>query len=114
MLIGMFDWPTDIAFTGLLSGLLMFTYFVAFEVSLGWTPGKKMLGLSVHGPADAIKPTAKQSATRNAFTLLSILPWIGGVLAVTAIIVIAATIQGSPTKQGKHDQLAGGTQVIKG
>jgi hypothetical protein len=24
------------------------------------------------------------------------------------------TINGSPTKQGKHDELAGGTQVIKG
>jgi hypothetical protein len=24
------------------------------------------------------------------------------------------TISGSPTKQGKHDELAGGTQVVKG
>jgi len=28
--------------------------------------------------------------------------------------VIALTINGSPTKQGKHDDLAGGTQVVKG
>jgi hypothetical protein len=31
-----------------------------------------------------------------------------------AIIVIAVTINSSPTKQGKHDELAGGTQVVKG
>jgi hypothetical protein len=27
--------------------------------------------------------------------------------------VIAITINGSPTKQGKHDEMAGGTQVVK-
>lgn len=28
-------------------------------------------------------------------------------------VFIAVTISGSPTKQGKHDELAGGTQVVK-
>ena len=51
--------------TGLFTGLLMFIYFVAFEVTQGWTPGKKLLGLSVHGPGGAPKPTAQQSAIRN-------------------------------------------------
>jgi len=37
-----------------------------------------------------------------------------GLLAFVAMIVIAVTITGSPTKQGKHDELAGGTQVVKG
>jgi hypothetical protein len=41
-------------------------------------------------------------------------PFVGGLLGVIAIIVIAVTIAGSPTKQGKHDELAGGTQVLKG
>jgi len=35
-------------------------------------------------------------------------------LAIIAYIVIAVTINASPTKQGKHDELAGGTQVVKG
>jgi len=35
-------------------------------------------------------------------------------LAFIAYVVIAVTISGSPTKQGKHDELAGGTQVVKG
>ena len=57
---------------------------------------------------------AQQSAIRNVWTLLPIIPFIGGLLGFIAIIVIAVTINGSPTKQGKHDELAGGTQVVKG
>jgi len=100
--------------TGLFSGLLMFLYFLAFESTQGWTPGKKILGLSVRGPAGAPKPDVQQSAIRNVWTLLPIIPFIGGLLGVVAIIVIAVTINSSPTKQGKHDELAGGTQVVKG
>lgn len=105
---------SNILVTGLFSGLLTFIYFVAFEVTQGWSPAKKLLGLSVRGPGGAPKPTLQESAIRNSFTLLSIIPYIGGVLALIAYIVIAVTINGSPTKQGKHDELAGGTQVVKG
>lgn len=113
VLAAAFDASSSILVTGLFSGLLMFGYFVALEVSQGATLGKKLLGLSVHGPGGAPKPTAAQSAIRNSFTLLTIIPFIGGLLAIVAYIVIAVTISGSPTKQGKHDQLAGGTQVLK-
>lgn len=99
--------------TGLFSGLLTFGYFVALEVSQGTTLGKKILGLSVRGPGGAPRPNLQQSAIRNAFTLLSIVPFVGGLLALIAYIWIAVTINNSPTKQGKHDELAGGTQVIK-
>jgi uncharacterized RDD family membrane protein YckC len=104
----------NILVTGLFSGVLTFAYFVGFEVTQGWTPAKKMLGLSVRGPGGAPKPDFKQSAIRNSFTLLSVIPFIGGLLGFIAYIVIAVTINGSPTKQGKHDELAGGTQVVKG
>jgi uncharacterized RDD family membrane protein YckC len=100
--------------TGLFSGLLMFIYFVAFESTQGWTPGKRLLGLSVHGPGGAPKPDLQQAAIRNVWTLLNIVPFIGGLLTLVAVIVIAVTINSSPTKQGKHDELAGGTQVVKG
>ncbi|MDT5211282.1 MAG: hypothetical protein QOF67_3697 [Mycobacterium sp.] len=100
--------------TGLFSGLLTFLYFLAFESTQGWTPGKKLLGLTVHGPAGAPKPDVQQSAIRNVWTLLNIIPFIGGLLTLVAVIVIAVTINSSPTKQGKHDELAGGTQVVKG
>jgi len=104
---------SNILVTGIFTGVLTFVYFVAFEITQGWTPGKKLLGLSVHGPAGAAKPELAQSAIRNSFTLLPVVPFVGGLLGVIAIIVIAVTISGSPTKQGKHDELAGGTQVVK-
>ncbi len=104
---------SNVWITGLFTGALTFVYYLAFEVSQGWTPGKKLLGLSVHGPGGAAKPTAAQSAIRNSWTLLPIIPFIGGLLGVVAIVVIAVTINSSPTKQGKHDELAGGTQVVK-
>jgi uncharacterized RDD family membrane protein YckC len=109
-----FGFQSNIMVTGLFSGLLTFVYFVAFEITQGWTPAKKLLGLSVRGPGGAPKPTAKQSTIRNAFTLLAIVPYFGGLLAFIAYIVIAVTISNSPTKQGKHDEWAGGTQVVKG
>jgi uncharacterized RDD family membrane protein YckC len=114
LLAFLFHASSNILVTGLFSGLLTFIYFVTFEVTQGWTPAKKLLGLSVHGPGGAPKPDVKQSAIRNSFTLLSVVPYIGGLLAFIAYIVIAVTINNSPTKQGKHDELAGGTQVVKG
>ena len=99
--------------TGLFSGLLVFVYFTAFEGTQGWTPGKKLLGLQVRGPNGAAKPDLQQAAVRNSFTLLAVVPFVGGLLAFIAYIVIAVTINGSPTKQGKHDELARGTQVLK-
>lgn len=99
--------------TGLFSGVLTFGYFVLFEVSQGATPGKRLLGLAVHGPDGVSKPTASQSAIRNSFTLLAVVPYLGPLLAFVAYVVIAVTISGSPTKQGKHDELAGGTRVTR-
>jgi uncharacterized RDD family membrane protein YckC len=109
----LFDRDSLFLATSLFSGVLMFSYFVVSEITYGSSAGKKMLGLAVHGPGGAPKPDAKQSAIRNAFTLLAVVPYVGGLLALVAYIVIAATISSSPTKQGKHDQLAGGTQVVK-
>ena len=107
LLAFLFHATSNILVTGLFSGLLTFIYFVAFEVTQGWSPAKKLLGLSVHGPGGAPKPNVQQSAIRNSFTLLSVVPYIGGLLAFIAYIVIAVTINNSPTKQGKHDELAG-------
>ncbi|UBV12676.1 RDD family protein [Mycolicibacterium fortuitum] len=114
IILGFFtDSLSSIWVTGLFTGLLMFVYFVGLEVATGSTPGKKILGLAVRGPGGTPKPTAKESMIRNAFTLLPIVPYVGGLLAVIAMIIIAVTISSSPTKQGKHDELAGGTQVIR-
>lgn len=99
--------------TGLFSGLLTFGYFVLFEVTQGATPAKRLLGLAVHGPDGVSKPTPSQSAIRNSFTMLAVVPYFGPPLAFIAYVVIAVTISASATKQGKHDELAGGTRVTR-
>jgi uncharacterized RDD family membrane protein YckC len=103
----------DIMVTGLFSGLGTFLYFVVFEVLAGATPGKMALGMRVQGPHGLVRPTLRQSAIRNLFTLITVIPYVGGLLAFIAYIFIAITIKDSPCKQGRHDELAGGTQVIK-
>ncbi|OZE94864.1 RDD family protein [Rhodococcus sp. 14-2470-1b] len=97
---------------GVLSAAATFGYFVYLESSRGQTLGKQLLGLRTVGAAGG-NPTQAEAARRNAFVLLSVIPFlIGSVLVFIAWIVIAVTINSSPTKQGKHDEIAGGTQVI--
>lgn len=108
-----FDGNTRYYVAAIFGGLLTFAYFVLFESQMGRTPGKMLLGLSVRGPGGAPKPTLQQSATRNLFLLLNLIPCLGGILSFAAWIYLAVTIENSPTKQGKHDEMAGGTQVVK-
>jgi len=96
---------------GLASALLGFAYFTLLESSRGQTVGKQLLGLRTLGAAGGL-PTQAEAAKRNAFLLLNIVPFIGAFLVIVAYIFIAVTINSSPTKQGKHDELAGGTQVV--
>lgn len=91
--------------------VLVYAYFVLLDVYYGTTLGKQLLGMAVTGP-DGGHPTLQQAAVREAFTLLGAIPYLGALLALAAWIVIGVTINSSPTNQGKHDELAGGTQVV--
>ncbi|MFF0544384.1 RDD family protein [Nocardia thailandica] len=90
-----------------------FLYFVTFEVLSGSTPGKKLVGVRVRGADGAAKPTVLESAKRNAYMLFNLIPWIGGLLWFASAIGVAVTAATSSTKQGWHDNFAGGTQVAK-
>lgn len=96
---------------GLATALLGFAYFTLLESSRGQTLGKQLLGLRTLGATGGL-PTQAEAAKRNAFLLLNIVPFVGSFLVIVAYIVVAVTINSSPTKQGKHDEIAGGTQVI--
>ncbi|MEV0335605.1 RDD family protein [Nocardia sp. NPDC050717] len=90
-----------------------FLYFVFFEVVTGSTPGKKILGLRVIGADGVDKPSVVESAKRNAYMLFNLIPWVGGLLWFVSAIAIAVTVSSSSTKQGWHDNFAGGTRVVK-
>lgn len=97
---------------GLVTGLLGIAYFTFMESTRGRTFGKQLLGLRTLGAAGG-NPTQAEALKRNAFMLLNIIPLLGTLLYIVAYIVIAVTISSSPTNQGKHDEFAGGTQVVK-
>ncbi|AOW93721.1 RDD family protein [Rhodococcus sp. WMMA185] len=104
---------------GIVTAAAFLGYFVFLETTRGRTLGKQLLGLRVEGP-DGGLPTQQQSLVRNSFYILSALgslPIIGllfGLAELVVLIVILVTIGTSPTKQGKHDEIAGGTRVVKG
>ncbi len=100
-----FDWLV-------LGALSILAYFVAFDVLAGATPGKLALGLRVIGP-DGGKPSWKGALIREAFTVVGAVPFVGPIAALACWVIIIATIQKSPLRQGKHDELAGGTRVVR-
>jgi uncharacterized RDD family membrane protein YckC len=84
----------------------------------GQTVGKMLLKLKTVGP-DGGNPTVEEAVKRNAFYAIGLASWIpilgifAGLAELAAVIYIAVSINGSPTKQGWHDTFAGGTSVIK-
>lgn len=94
-----------------IQAILVFAYFTLLDASYGTTLGKQLLGLRVTGP-DGGRPSIPQAAVREAFTVVGAIPFAGPVLSLVAWIIIGVTINSSPTKQGKHDELARGTRVV--
>lgn len=113
------------AIVTIIFAVIWVAYFVWFETEKGQTLGKKLLHLRVVGPAGG-NPTRRESLRRNVYVVLgsigiicgAVIPF-GGIIevlfaiaAIVLVIVIAVTINASPTKQGKHDEMAGGTMVV--
>jgi len=92
--------------------LLGYAYAVWLEASRGQTVGKMAVGIKVIG-ADGRVPTTEAAAKRNAWLLLSIVPVLGGLLSFIAAVAIGVTISNDPFKRGTHDNLAGGTAVVR-
>jgi uncharacterized RDD family membrane protein YckC len=92
------------AFLGAVVGVaISFAYFVLMETSRGGTVGKKALGMSVHD-ANGGPITTEQSAKRNAYMFLGVVPVVGGLLSFAAAIGIAITVSGDPQGRGFHDK----------
>ncbi|WP_072691221.1 RDD family protein [Rhodococcus marinonascens] len=116
--------PSDLGWylgSTIVAGVWLMTamgYFVFLETR-GRTLGKQLLGLRVEGPNGGL-PTRHQSIVRNSFNVLIALGWLPIIglpfrlLGFIAMIVICVTIGNSPTRQGKHDEFAFGTRVVKG
>lgn len=107
------------AVAAVLQAAIYLGYFAFLESRNGQTIGKMVLKLQTQGPAGGA-PTMEQAIRRNAWAALGILGivpivggFIGAIVQLVAVIMIAVTINNSPTRQGWHDDFAGGTKVIK-
>ena len=100
--------------SGAVVSLAVYGYFIAMEVTQGTSLGKKMLGLRVVAPGGAPNLTPEQSAKRNLFQIVGLIPCVGGLISLGLAIYLMITISQDPNKQGWHDKFAGGTQVVKG
>ena len=108
------------AVTSVLSAAIALGYFAFMESSRGQTVGKMLVKLETRGP-DGGRPSMEQAIKRNAFTaigvigLIPVLGWLlSPVLSILAVVMIAVTINNNTvTRQGWHDDFAGGTSVVK-
>lgn len=95
--------------SGIVGSIAMLVYYVVLEASTGQTLGKKILGLRTVG-VDGQPISQDQALRRNAWTLVGILPVLGGLLSLGIAIWIAVTI--SSTGRGVHDGW-GDTMVVR-
>ncbi|HET6627994.1 MAG TPA: RDD family protein [Nocardioidaceae bacterium] len=106
--------------SSLLTAAIALGYFAFMESNRGQTVGKMLMKLETRGPGGG-RPTMEEALKRNAFTaigvigIIPILGWIlSPILMLVAVIAIAVTISNNAaTRQGWHDQFAGGTSVVK-
>lgn len=92
---------------GVVGVLVTYAYFVVLESSRGATLGKSAMGFDLVTDRGGL-PTPAQSAQRNSWMLLSLVPGtFGGLLYLVAAVAIAVTIASDPRGQGVHDRWAG-------
>jgi uncharacterized RDD family membrane protein YckC len=96
--------------SGLVGSVLVVAYFTFMESSSGQTLGKKILNLRTVGP-DGQNPSQEQAFKRNAWYLIGIIPFFGGLVTLGIAIWIAVAINN--TGSGPHDGWAGGTRVLR-
>ncbi len=96
----------------IVSAVIYIGYLSFLESSRGQTIGKMVMKLRVLGP-DGGNPSMEAALRRNAWVLLSIIPWFGGLLQLALAAYIGYTIYDNADNIGWHDTFAGGTRVIK-
>lgn len=94
-----------------LSVAIVIGYFTVAESYTGRTIGKMALRLQTVGP-DGTNPSLEMAFRRNIWYLLGILPYVGGIAEVAAVVAVAVTISRSPINVGWHDRFAFGTRVL--
>ncbi|WP_010119549.1 RDD family protein [Corynebacterium nuruki] len=85
--------------------VIWFAYRVGMEISAGGSVGKLILGLKVVD-INGQRLSAQNSLIRNAWFIVGIIPFVGGILSFVAAIALGVTISSNPQKQSFTDKWA--------
>ena len=96
--------------SNIVAAIVFLGYFALMEANKGQTLGKMLLKLKTVAPDGGV-PSLEMTLRRNAWYLLGVIPIVGGLLELGAVIFIAYTISQSMMNVGWHDTFAG-TRVI--
>lgn len=114
-------WPAG-AVAYVVTSAALLGWYGGWQHGVGATPGMLALRLRVRDPSGEDNPSLGAAVTRN---LPQVLVSFGGysgnevtdalltVVTLVIFVAIGITISGSPTRQGFHDRLAGGTYVVR-
>jgi uncharacterized RDD family membrane protein YckC len=97
--------------SGIVGAALFLGYYGYLDTTQGATVGKQVMGLKLMG-ADGGNPTWEESIKRNVWGAFQIVPILGSIASLAAVIGIAVTINSAADNRGFHDGFAG-TTVVK-
>jgi uncharacterized RDD family membrane protein YckC len=128
---GEHGWSTILLQAGVRTALGL-GWLTGWQAAVGATPGMKVLRLRVLAPSGQGNPSVPEAALRSLWIQLAAfcamisvdpgiyavvqngnLPVLAALLTVVIWLAIGIAISKSPTRQGIHDQFAGGTSVVR-
>ena len=86
--------------------LLCIAYFLGFETYMGGTPVKRMMGYKVANVETGRNLTLGESAKRQWFRVVQIIPGLGSLVSMGGSLFVLASISPSNELRGSHDRWA--------
>lgn len=86
--------------------LLFIAYFLGFETYMGGTPVKRMMGYKVANVETGRNLTLGESAKRQWFRVVQIIPGLGSLVSMGGSLFVLASISPSNELRGSHDRWA--------
>ncbi|MFC6147508.1 RDD family protein [Corynebacterium nasicanis] len=104
---------TEAVLGTVLAGLIGAAWFLGFEVLTGASPVKHLFGYEVRDQQTGDKLSWEQSAKRQWWRLVNIIPGLGALISFIGMIVIGVSIKPENGLIGVHDRWAGAEVVRK-